>query len=231
MADFALNQAAIMAIPLPPPTLDVRSAPVFSKIGLGDAFLAAYGARQPVVRQVQRPRSDRAAANVSLTVSPRLLVRLSQERYALISAEDQAVASHAEPGSVSVAYLQRGAGGWRLERRWDELAWIGDDGHSADGFTVRYEGTATPLVFANRDVLNQGQHESTGWAISLSASGPKLLGAFPESGSQMADNDWWALPSRATKVRFTSTTNYVPHAESLVATPKVKVPAPGAGSL
>ena len=148
------------------------------------AFVAAYGQASPVTRTVVRPArppgcdcSGGVATRVSLTVTPQSLVDLGSGRYALIVREQEAMASHADPGALGVAYLQRTAGGWRLERRWDELAWTGDDGNPADRTLAR--GAAPPLLVAIERQVHQGEFTKTAWVIALAPDAPRLVGFHP----------------------------------------------------
>lgn len=158
------------------------------------AFVAAYGQGAPVMRNVMRPTnppgcdcSGMAAKRVSLTVTPQSLVDLGSGRYALVALEKDATASHVEPGAIGIAYLQRSAGGWRLERRWDELAWSGDYGDPADGTRTLDRKPLASLLFAVHSLTYQGQSVVTAWTFALDADAPRLVGHLPISGSGYDD--------------------------------------------
>lgn len=78
-----------------------------------------------------------------------------------------------------MAYLRRAASGWRLERRWDELAWIGDTGGPADAIRSLSRRNAPPLVFATRQSDHQGERTERAWAFELAPDGPRLVSFFP----------------------------------------------------
>ena len=153
------------------------------------AFVAAYGHAAPVTRSVVRPAkppgcdcSGLPVMRVSLAVAPQTLVALGDARYALVSLETEPMGAHASPGAIAIAYLRRTAGGWRLERRWDELAWTGDSGNPADHISTLSRGAAPPLLFAIHSALHQGQFTDTAWALALDKAGPRLVGSFPIGG-------------------------------------------------
>jgi hypothetical protein len=159
---------------------------------LSDAFAAVFGHATPVTRVVSRPNPP-CCRTVILTVTPGDLVDLGQGRYALIALETNAAGSHAEPGAISIAYLDRRAGGWRLQREWREFAWIGDSGHAADRFQnltspPNATSSAAPIAFAIKQGVWQGEAFVTAWAIVLSPGGPRLAGHVSAGGELMADN-------------------------------------------
>ncbi len=152
------------------------------------AFVAAYGHAAPVTRTVVRPAKppgcecSGTATRVSLAVAPQTLIALADGRYALVSLETDPMGAHASPGAIAIAYLRRTADGWRLERRWDELVWTGDDGNPADHTSTLTRGAAPPLLFAIHSALHQGQFTDTAWAFALDKAGPRLVGSFPIGG-------------------------------------------------
>lgn len=164
------------------------SAAADAKPPLSDAFTAVFGPSGAVTRLVSRPSNPPCCRSVTLTVTPGDLVDLGQGRYALIALETNALGSHAEPGAISVAYLDRSAGGWRVEREWREFAWLGDSGRAADRFQAVTQPNAAPVVFAIRQGVWQGDEVVTAWAIVLSPGGPHLAGHVNAGGELMAGN-------------------------------------------
>jgi hypothetical protein len=159
------------------------------------AFVAAYGHAAPVTRNVVRPAkppgcdcSGGGATRVSLTITPQSLVDLGAGRYALVVLEKDTMAAHSAPGAIGVAYLHRTADGWRLERRWDELAWTGDDGNPADHSHTLARGAAPPLLFEIEQQAHQGLLTTTAWAFALRPEAPSFVGFFPIGGELDADN-------------------------------------------
>jgi hypothetical protein len=160
-----------------------------------NAFVAAYGQAGPVTRNVVRPAkppgcdcSGGSAQPVSLTLTPQSLVDLGSGRYALVVLETDEMASHQEPGAIGVAYLRRAADGWRLERRWDELAWTGDNGHPADSSHTLARDAAPPLLFEIEQQAHQGLLTTEAWAFALGPDAPSVVGFFPIGGELDAGN-------------------------------------------
>ena len=159
------------------------------------AFAAAYGHAGPVVRSVVRPANPPGCdcrglpvMRVSLAVSPKALIDLGSGRYALVSYETDQMGAHSDPGAIGVAYLRRTAGGWRLEHRWDELAWTGDDGNPADHISALARGAAPPLLFAIEQQAHQGLMTTMAWAFAMEPEAPRFVGFFPIGGELDADN-------------------------------------------
>lgn len=159
------------------------------------AFVAAYGNAAPVTRTVVRPAkppgcdcSGLPAMRVSLAVAPQTLIALGDGRYALVSLETDPMGAHSSPGAISIVYLRRTAHGWRLERRWDELAWTGDNGNPADHTSTLARGPAPPLLFAIEQQAHQGLLTTKAWAFALEPEAPRFVGFFPIGGELDADN-------------------------------------------
>jgi hypothetical protein len=160
--------------------LFVQAAPVAAPMDVAPAFRRAYGF-EPASRFVAPPGDGPKA---KLTLTSRLLAPLGGDWFALVISEDDLGASyHAERGAVSIAYLQRHGGRWRLIQRWDEFAWTGDTGSAADEMRIqRFTGQA-PLLFATKSYMGNGQQTRTAWTIRLTPRGPELLGDAPIGGS------------------------------------------------
>jgi len=125
---------------------------------------------------------------VALTLSAKRLVPLATGKYALVSLETDALGAHVDHGAIAVAYLSRRGGRWRLERRWDELAWTGNTGNAADEVALLRRPGAPPLAFAISADMHQGQGNTNGWAIALGERRPKVLGSFPIAGELEPNN-------------------------------------------
>ena len=153
-----------------------------------EAFAAIYSSSTAVVRQGQQPggRSDRG--EIALSVTPGLLTRLGPDQYALISLERDDLGAHVDKGALSIAYLKRQGGQWRLQHRWDEFAWSGNTGRPADWLTIIRRAGAPPLVFAVTSDFHQGQGLTTGVAIALADDAPQSLGELTLAGELEVNN-------------------------------------------
>lgn len=144
------------------------------------AFAAVFGGAAPRARVVSG--APNSPPSVTLTVTPGDLVDLGSGRYALVSLEANASGSHMEPGAISIAYLDREAGTWRVEHVWNEFAWTGDSGSPADDVQELTSPHAPPIVFAIRKGVWTGNQITTAWAIVLTPAGPHLAGRFNAGG-------------------------------------------------
>jgi hypothetical protein len=151
-------------------------AEVRAPTGLAAAFAVAYPSAERTVD------GQHGRGPVHLSLRPKALIPLDKDRFALIAGEDDPLGGHADPGAVSVAYLQRDHARWRLVRRWDEVAWTGDSGRAADTVRPGPAVDGNPVAVVSASYIGQGQETTTGWLLALEREGPRLLGSVPMGG-------------------------------------------------
>ena len=220
---------------------------------LDHAFATAFGAPAPLTRHVVRPVlsgyiTSREPQAVTLVLRPASLIALGHERYALLAVENEALAAHAEPGAVSIAYLTRRPSGWDVERTWPEFAWVGNDGHASDGVSQqRVRGRR--LVFIANNYVGQGERTITDVVIQLGPDAPRFLGRIPAAGRleegccrrwiyssrigpPQRDGDlvsvryvgWTAASGDARRTRFATRTDFAVTSAGLAPTSAVHLP-------
>jgi len=182
---FSVSMSAGLAAAADRP---VSAEPPMASSQTAEAFAAVFGSAAPVTRVVAQPSGPSCCRTVMLSVTAGDLVDLGAGRYALVSLETNRLGSHAEPGAISIAYLDEHAGNWRVEHVWNEIAWTGDTGQAADFFQDLAPRGATPVVFAVRSGVWQGEQVTTAWAFTLAPKGPQAMGEFNAGGALDADN-------------------------------------------
>lgn len=156
-------------------------------VEMWDAFAAAFGERGAVLVQADKPEHPPGcdcrglAGPVTLDVLPEALFSLDGRRYALVASESDIHPSHADPGAIAIAYMERTTAGWRTVRVWREFAWSGSNGDPFDRVVGLASRERRIAVF--REDGGQGQVAKTAWIIAIAAGGPKLLGHVPAGGS------------------------------------------------
>ena len=138
-----------VAGPSGPPTSASRpeGRPMFDP-PLAQAFAAVFGQSGSVKRVVSRTSRPPCCRTVTLTVTPGDLLDLGcAGRYALISLETDSLSPHADPGAISIAYLDHQGEFGASRQVWNEFAWTGDTGIPADTLQALAAFRAPPMVF------------------------------------------------------------------------------------
>ena len=227
-----------------------------SDANLKGAFDAAFPERAVTAVIPAKPwgsnSSHEQPQQVRLTIDPDRLIALGGDRFALIVLETDVAGYRAEPGALGVAYLKRMPGRWAVEHVWRELAWTGNTGRPASFLkTAQYGGKL--LIFFESDYLGQGEHEKTGYVVTLGRTSPVFNGNFPSGGSLGQDvcsvcfhyaytsfihppnrssdlfsvsyRGWTSSQSKVQRsYSFSARVEYRPSPRGLIASPPVKLP-------
>jgi hypothetical protein len=145
--------------------------PAAEQAPLAEVYQAVYGDK-PLHGRLRQPRFPEVT---DLAATPRLLVRLSADRYALVTSQDADTMVHIAQGAISIAYVERTPAGWRLRARWDEVAWTGSTGRAATTITAVFAPSRPPRIVVIDNNLIQGQVQVERSTIALDRDGPRLL--------------------------------------------------------
>lgn len=158
------------------------------QLDIGAAFQTTFGQPAPIARLIERPVYDidqhKVVGHVSLEMElwPDRLVRVNEDRWALITKEINKNGAHSSQGAFAVSYLHRSESGWTLEQLWPEIVYSGSSGEPANvGEEVRQFGSA-PLYLATGEYCGMGACSDDISAIKLAPSGPIDMGAVPGGG-------------------------------------------------
>lgn len=155
----------------------VPDLPPADQVPAAEVFRAVYGPTG-VSKRLRQPRYGEVT---DFAMKPRLLVALGSDRYALIVSEDADTLTHIAKGAISIAYVERTAKGWRLQARWDEIAWTGSTGRAASAITASFGPSRAPRIVMIDNNLIQGQVQVERSTIVLDRAGPRLVGAVYKS--------------------------------------------------
>lgn len=128
---------------------------------------------KPLARRLKQPTYGEVT---DLTATPRLLVRLAADRYALITSQDADTMTHIAQGAISIAYVRRTPEGWTTQARWDAFVWTGATGRAAASVSASFRGSGAPRVVVFQDDIHQGAPNEMRWTIALDKDRPRLLG-------------------------------------------------------
>lgn len=170
------------------------------QLNLGSAFEATFGKPAPVTRLVERPLYDidqhKVVGHVPLEMElwPDRLIRVDDNRWALITKETNKNAAHISQGAFAVSYLHLSDSGWTLVQLWPEIVYSGSFGEPANvGEEVRQFGSS-PLYLTTGEYCGMGACSDDIDAISLAPSGPIGLG-WVMGGGQFSAAEVSADPS------------------------------------
>jgi len=227
---------------------------------LVNAFTTTYRHAPPLIMQIKERLGESEQTdhpddlrNVTMSITPNRLIQLHGSKYALFVFERDQDASYADPGAISIAYLDDNNGSWKLDHLWPEIAFMGNSGQPADKLT-KEAFRSEPLVLASTTYCGMGSCSEDIVVFGLDKNAPRNFGDVPGSAEFQSDfpnsscesyhyvaalaapvsaknlmsvtySGWTAAPGKSQPRRmFRIATDYSISGSQLVPQPAIKIP-------